>query len=153
MVTATTPVAGGPYSTSCSGAVDSNYTIIYVNGVLTLNAAPLTITASPTSTTYGTAPAVTASYSGFVNTDSSSNLTTQPTCVSTVLATSPVSGSPYTGANTCSGAVDSNYTISYVAGTATVGKAALTITASSAPMTYGGTVPTITPSYAGFVNN
>src|SRR5208282_5785164 len=58
-----------------------------------------------------------------------------------------------TGANTCSGAVDANFTISYLAGSVTVSSAAvLTITASSGAMTYGGTVPTITPIYSGFVN-
>ena len=34
----------------------------------------------------------------------------------------------------------------------TVNKAPLTVTASSGSMTYGGTPPTITPSYTGFVN-
>jgi hypothetical protein len=34
----------------------------------------------------------------------------------------------------------------------TVGPAALTITASTTTMTEGGTVPTVTPSYSGFVN-
>ena len=48
--------------------------------------------------------------------------------------------------------MDSNYTIGYVAGTVLVNKALLTITASSGSMTYGGTVPTITPGYSGFVN-
>ena len=48
--------------------------------------------------------------------------------------------------------MDSNYSISYVAGVVTVSKAPLTITASSGSMTYGGAVPTITPSYSGFVN-
>ena len=37
-------------------------------------------------------------------------------------------------------------------GAVVVGSAALVISASSGSMTYGGSVPTITPSYAGFVN-
>jgi len=63
---------------------------------------------------------VTPSYSAFAGSDTVASLTTAPTCVSTVTAsTAP---GTYTGANTCSGAVDSNYNFSYVAGTAVVGK-------------------------------
>ena len=51
------------------------------------------------------------------------------------------------------GAVDPNYTISYVNGSVDGRtRRPLSVTASSASMTYGGTVPSITPSYAGFVN-
>ncbi len=98
----------------------------------------------------GTVPTITAGYAGFVNGDTSSSLTTKPTCATTVTSSSAVSGSPYP--SSCTGAVDSNYTISYVAGAVTVAKAPLTITASGGSMTYGGTVPTITPGYSGFVN-
>ena len=48
--------------------------------------------------------------------------------------------------------MDPNYTFTYSGGSVTVTPAPLTITASNAPMTYGGTVPTITPAYSGFVN-
>src|SRR5208337_2803652 len=130
--TATSHSPAGSYPSSCSGAVDSNYTISYVNGTVTDSVGTLAITASSASMTYGGAtPVITPSYSGFVNGDTSASLTTP---------------------SSCSGAVDSNYTISYVNGTVTESAAALTITASSGSMTYGGTVPTITPSYSGFVN-
>ena len=51
-----------------------------------------------------------------------------------------------------SGAADPNYTFTYVAGVITVTNAEVpvTVTASSATITYGGTVPAITPSYTGF---
>ena len=117
----------------------------------TVNMAPLTTTASSGSMTYGgTVPTITASYSGFVNGDSASSLTTQPTCSTAATSSSPVSGSPYQ--SSCTGAADSNYTISYVNGTVTVGTATLNITASGGSFTYGGTPPTITASYSGFVN-
>ncbi len=80
-----------------------------------MNKAPLTITASsPTMTYGGTAPTITAGYSGFVNGDTSSSLTTPPTCSTTATGSSPVSAPTYP--SSCSGAVDSNYTMSYVAG-------------------------------------
>ena len=104
------PVSGSPYTASCSGAVDSNYAITYVGGSVTVTPVPLTITASSTSMTYGALkPTITAAYSGFVDGDSSSSLTTKPTCTTAATSSSAVSGSPYT--SSCSGAVDSNYTI------------------------------------------
>ena len=147
--TATSHSPAGSYPSSCSGAVDSNYTISYVNGTVTDSVGTLAITASSASMTYGGAtPVITPSYSGFVNGDTSASLTTPPTCSTTATAHSAAGSYP----SSCSGAVDSNYTISYVNGTVTESAAALTITASSGSMTYGGTVPTITPSYSGFVN-
>ena len=139
--TATSHSAAGSYPSTCSGAVDSNYTISYVNGTVTDSAAALMITASSASMTYGgTPPTITPSYSGFVNGDTAASLTTQPTCSTTATSHSPAGSYP----SSCSGAVDSNYTISYVSGTVTDSAAALVITASSASMTYGGTVPAIT---------
>jgi hypothetical protein len=129
--------------------VDGNYTITYVPGNVTVGKASLTITASsPTMSYGGTVPAITASYSGFVNGDTAASLTTAPTCSTTATSHS----SPGTYTSSCTGAADSNYTISYVAGSVTDSAAALIITASSGTMTYGGTAPTITASYSGFVN-
>ena len=63
----------------------------------TVNQAPLTITASNQTKVYGAAlPTLTASYSGFVNGDTSASLTTQPTLTTTATASSHVSGNPYT---------------------------------------------------------
>ena len=81
--------------------------------------ATLTITANNQTKVYGAAlPTLTASYSGFVNGDTTASLTTQPTLTTTATAGSHVAGSPYS--ITASGAVDSNYTINYVSGTLTV---------------------------------
>jgi hypothetical protein len=129
--------------------VDANYTISYLPGTVTDSAATLVITAGNGTMSYGgTVPPITPSYSGFVNGDTAASLTTPPTCSTTATSHSAVGSYP----SSCSGAVDSNYTISYVGGTVTVTTTPLVITASSATMTLGGTVPTITPSYSGFVN-
>jgi hypothetical protein len=104
----------GSYDITCSGAADPNYTIGYAKGKLTINPARLTITASsPTMVLHGTVPAITPSYNAFVNGDSAAALTTQPTCSTTAMFSSPAGIYP----TTCSGAVDANYTITYVAGT------------------------------------
>ena len=139
----------GTYPSTCSGAVDPNYTISYVSGSVQVNPAPLTIAASSVSMTYGgSMPVILPPYSGFVNGDTSTSLSTAPTCSTSATSSSPVG----TYASTCSGAAGSNYTITYVPGAVVVGSAALVISASSGSMTYGGTAPTITASYSGFVN-
>ena len=139
----------GTYVTSCSGAVDANYTIVYVSGSVQVGAAPLTVSASSATKAYGASvPSITASYSGFVNGDGPGSLTTAPTCTSTASAGSPIG----TYVTSCSGAVDANYTIGYVPGSVQVHSAPLTVSASSASMTYGGAKPTITPTVTGLVN-
>src|SRR5207247_531986 len=113
--TAASHVAGNPYNITASRAVDSDYTITYVAGTLTITSVGLTITADNKTKAYSAPlPTLTASYSGFVNGDASASLTTQPTLTTTASAGSHVSGNPYS--ITASGAVDSDYTIGYVAG-------------------------------------
>ena len=117
----TAPVSGSPYAIvptpgSATGAAATNYTITYVNGYFTVKPAPLTITASSNTVVIGgPVPAITASYAGFVNNEGPNSMTTQPTCKSSV--TSSSAAGIYTGADTCIGAVDTNYAFTYVAGT------------------------------------
>jgi MBG domain (YGX type)/Bacterial Ig domain len=147
-LTATSSTPVGTYSSSCSGAADTNYTISYVPGTVTVTPAPLTVTASSATFTYGgTVPAITAQYSGFVDDDTMASLTAAPSCSTT--ATSSSQPRAYTA--TCTGATSRNYDISYIDGTVTVSPAPLVITASSASMTYLGPVPAIMPGYSGFV--
>jgi hypothetical protein len=148
--TSSSSVAGSPYSSSCSGAVDSNYSITYVPGSVTVNKVGLTITASSGSMTYaGTVPPITASYLGFVNGQTASSLTTQPTCTTTATTSSPVGSYP----TSCSGAVDNNYTITYANGSLTVqiASGAVVLGVNNNPSTYGNSVTltaTVTPSTA-----
>ncbi len=140
MATSSSPVLGSPFGTSCGGAVDPNYAISYTGGTVTVSPAPLTITASSPSMQYGsTPPTITPQYSGFISGDGASSLNPQPTCSTTATNTSPVS--PPTYPSSCSGAADSNYTISYVAGAVTVTKAPIDI-AVSGFQTYGSSTPT-----------
>ena len=141
----------GSYAITASAASDADYTISYVSGTLTITPVGAVITANNQTKVYGAAlPTLTASYSGFVNGDTSASLTTPPALATTATAGSHVSGNPYT--ITASGAVDSDYTISYVSGTLTVTPAPLTITTVSNTKAYGAAVPTLTVSYSGFVN-
>ncbi len=139
----------GTYSSTCTGATDPDYTISTTPGQVVIGAAPLVVTASSAATTYGTAAtAIVPSYSGFVGGDTAASLTTQPTCTTTATESSDVGTYP----TTCGGAVDPNYSISYVGGTVTVSPAPVTITASSAAMTYGGAAPVVTPTVDGLQN-
>jgi hypothetical protein len=98
--------------------------------------APLTITASSASIAYGAAvPAITPSYTGLVPGDSPSSLKTAPACRTTATSSSAVGTYP----STCSGAVDADYTISYVAG-------AITITPASTSVSYTGPMTASTKS-------
>ncbi|HKB14235.1 MAG TPA: MBG domain-containing protein, partial [Vicinamibacterales bacterium] len=134
---------------TAGGAVSPNYTFTYVGGTLTINAAALTITANNKTKVYGASnPALTVSYSGFVNGDTAASLTTPPTASTTATAASAVGTYPITVA----GAVAANYTISYVNGALTVTPATLTITAYDKTRAYGSANPTFTVKYAGFVN-
>ena len=67
---------------TCAGAAATNYSFQYVPGTAVVNQAALTVTAPSTSTTYGTAPVVTASYTGFQNGDGPGSLATVPACSS-----------------------------------------------------------------------
>lgn len=111
--------------------------------------APLTIAAnaanSPSMTYGGVMPAITPGYSGLVNGDTAP--ATAPNCTITA-SSSPVGAYP----TSCSGAVDVRYAVQYQAGTLTVNAAPLTITAGSPSVSYGDSVPSISPGYSGFVN-
>lgn len=145
--TAASPV--GSYPINFSGAADANYTFNYVNGLLSVTPAGLTITADNKAKTYGAAnPALTASYAGFVNGDTASSLDTPAGLSTTATTGSGVSTYPITVA----GAADANYVISFVPGTLTVNPAALTIRAEDKTKVAGTANPPLTATYTGFVN-
>ena len=139
----------GSYTITASGASATGldgtpYQFYYPTGTLTVNTAPLTITANDAAKAYGQ----TASFAG--NAFSSSGLVYSDS-VTSVTETSPGSAAgAATGsyAITPSAAVGSglaNYTITYSTGTLTVNAAALTIIANDAAKTYG--------TSAGFAGN
>jgi subtilisin-like proprotein convertase family protein len=137
---ASSPV--GTYSITIGGAIDSNYSIAFVNGALTVTPAALAITAVNTNKAYGaTLPALTASYNGFVNGDTAASLSTGVTLSTTALASSPVGS--YT--ITPSGAVGANYSITDFAGTLTITQSlSSSIIVSSANPSLPGTNVTFT---------
>jgi hypothetical protein len=102
----------GSYAIYAGGAASNDYAISYVTGTLSVTPAPLTITANNATKMYGAAlPALTASYSGFVNGDGPASLAAPPMLSTTASASSSVLPGGY--ATIASGASDPDYTISY----------------------------------------
>ena len=94
-----------------------NYTPTYHAGNITVNPVPLIATADNKSKIYEDAnPALTITYTGFVNSDGIPQLTTQPVAVTTATITSPVGQYLIT----VSGGVAPNYTFAYVNGILTI---------------------------------
>ncbi len=113
---------GSPYAISYSYGGDANFNAPQNGGgTLTIGKAALTVTASSATVSYGDpAPAITPSFSGFVNGQGSAVLTTQPACTTTY-TTASIPGSAQT--TSCSGAAATNYSFTYVPGSLTVNKA------------------------------
>src|SRR5262249_49877908 len=114
----------------------THYTIALVAAFITVNPAPLTITADNKSKAFGAPiPSLTASYSGFVNGDGPGSLATRATRATTANANSPAGTYPITVA----GATSPNYTIGFVNGTLTITAAgsATALTSSNSPSLFG----------------
>jgi filamentous hemagglutinin family protein len=136
-----------------AGDRQRNGNIFYGTGTLTIDKAPLTITANNSSKTYdgqawsGT-PGV--NYSGFVYGQNASVLN------GSLRFDNGGAGAINAGSYsiTASGLSSSNYAISYVDGSLSISKAPLTITAQNASKTYDGQVWSGSNgvSYSGFVN-
>jgi len=143
--------SAGSYAITASGATGSgldNYTITYLPGTLTVNKAALTITASDASKIYGQTATLSYAVSDLFNGDSVSSVD----LTSTGMATAANVGSYGITASNASGTGLGNYSITYVGGTLTVDKAALTITASNATKAYGQTATLSGYSVSGLVN-
>ena len=125
--TATASFSVGTYAIVpvATGTNLANYTVVYVNGTLTVGQATLTVTAgNANSRAYGCGqPGVlTASATGAINGD-----TFTVTESTTATISSPVG--TYAIVPAATGTNLANYTVVYVNGTLTVGQATLTVTA------------------------
>lgn len=115
--------SGQALAVTFTPADTTNYVPVTNYVAISVTPAPLTITANSTNKIYGAArPTLRASYSGFVNGDTTNNLTAQAVLSTPATAASPVGSY----AITASGAAGTNYTIGYVAGTLTIEKASTT---------------------------
>ncbi|MDP9074990.1 MAG: Ig-like domain-containing protein, partial [Actinomycetota bacterium] len=116
--------------------------------VLTVTPAPLEVRAPSVSAAYGSATPTSfvPSYVGLVEGDTQP--ATPPTCTSTGHTGSPAGVYPIT----CAGGADPNYAFAYTAGTLTITRVPLTVTADNQSRVYGQANPPLTYTIAGFVN-
>ena len=148
---ATATLAGSPYAiTAAAGTLASTngYALAFASlGVLTVTAAPLTVTANAQTRPYGAAnPTLTYVAAGLVNGD-----TLTGALATTATATSSVLGSPY-AITQGTLAASPNYALTYVGANLTVTAAPLTVTANPQSRAYGAANPTLTYAAAGLVN-
>ena len=152
--TATSRSPAGSYSLNVSAGTltATNYDFpSLVGNTLTINQAPLTVTANSISTPYGVLPTLTYTISGFVNGETAAVVNEAPVLSTTANATSPVGTYPISITTGTLSA--SNYDFpTLTPGSLTIGKAVLVVTANAAQMTYSGTVPSLTYTVNGFVN-
>ncbi|MBO7139067.1 MAG: leucine-rich repeat protein [Prevotella sp.] len=143
--TKTSPV--GTYPIKIEKGTVTNSNVTFVDGTLTITAAPLTITAKSYTRKQGEPnPNFEVTYSGFKNDETPSVLTSMPVCSTTATESS----APGTYDITVSGASASNYDISYVKGELTVTQAvAVTVTANSFTRKYGEDNPEFTFTSSG----
>ncbi|MGA2685013.1 MAG: MBG domain-containing protein, partial [Verrucomicrobiota bacterium] len=132
----------------------TNYGFQFVNGILTVNPAALTLTAGSTNKTYGQTmlfKGTEFTSSGLVNGDTVTNVSLSSSGAG---ATASVANSPYAiNASNATGAGLTNYTIQYQPGTLIVNRAPLAVTADDQTRMYSLTNPPLTASYVGFVNS
>ncbi len=116
---------------------------------LTVNPAPLTVTANDAERFYGAPnPALSVRYSGFLNGEDASVLDVVPTASTAANALSNAGLYPIIAA----GGVDNHYAITHVAGVLTVAKAPLAANGPDVSRLYGAANPALPVSYSGFVN-
>ena len=128
----------------------SNYTIAYVNGQLTVTAAPLTVTATNASKIYDSLSFTGGNgwvSSGFVNADTSAVLSGTPTYGGT--SQGAVNAGSYV--ITPGGLSAANYAITFVDGVLAVTPASLTVTADIQSKIYGDADPALTYVSSGLI--
>ncbi|WP_114395644.1 GLUG motif-containing protein, partial [Oleisolibacter albus] len=146
---ANTPVGTALLGGSGASYADGLFQFVY-GGTLTITPAPLTITASGATKTYGSSISVTGyTASGLVSGDSITGLTL---LASGGTGTAAGVGSYTIIASDATGSGLSNYSITYVDGTLTVNPAALTISVGNATKTYGASASLSGYSASGLVN-
>jgi filamentous hemagglutinin family protein len=142
--------AGSAPITIAAGTVvasDYDYQLSFNAGTLTINPAPLTITANNQSRNEGEAnPELTATFSGIVNGDTPTDFPGL-----TVTTTADIDSLPGDYPITVGGATNGNYLITYVGGVLVVGGVpVLTVQADNFLIIYGAALPAFTATITGF---
>ena len=127
----------------------ANYAVLSTNGILTINPAPLTVTAANASRLYGDPnPSSSGTITGIRNND---NITA--TFASAATAASAVGTYPITPTLVDPAARLGNYSVTSVNGTLTVNQAPLSVTTANSTRLYGDVNPAFTGTITGLKNS
>jgi hypothetical protein len=140
-------VNAGTYPIACSGNTNPNYAATYVEGTLTVNPKPVTVTADDKSKTYGSGdPSFTFDVAGLESGDTLAGVSCDISGDHANAGTYPIS---------CSGNTNGNYAATYVAGTLTVSPKPVTGSFTADDKVYDGTADAaiLTRSLEGKVGN
>ena len=149
--TASSAVGSYAITASAGSLAAANYDFRFTAGTLTVTNATLRVTADDQSRLYGDAnPALSASFSGFVNGETASVVSGAPTLTTSATASSAVGSYAITAS--AGSLAAANYSFSFVAGTLTVTPATLTVTADDHSKVYGDANPALSASFSGFKN-
>ena len=150
VTTASSLSNAGAYDITVSGGSSDNYDLTYVNGILTIDKALLSVSVEDAEKLYGGAnPDFVLLFDGYVKNDGNNDLTTMPEVQTD--ATELTSVGEYD--IEVSGGESENYSFDYSFGTLTISKAPLTVTAEDQEMVYGSDLPAFTFNILGFVND
>ena len=155
--TTLTPLAGGLHAITVAYGGDANYNSSTgtLSGGEQVDKAPLTVTADDKTRPYGQANPVplTASYTGFVNSEDfiTSDLQGSPACSTLADATSSVIGSPYAISCSMGTLTSADYSFTFADGSMTITKAtSSTVIASNHDPSVFGQAVTFTATIGGF---
>jgi autotransporter-associated beta strand protein len=152
---ATASVAGGPYAITATlndpSSLLGNYTVTYNTGSLAVTPAPLTVTPTNETKSYGsTFTAFAGTLAGLENGDNITASYASPGAA----ATAGVVGGPYAITATLGdpNSLLGNYTVTYNSGSLAVTPAPLTVTPANETKTYGSTFTAFAGTLAGLEN-
>ena len=130
----------------------TDYTSATSTVTLVVTQATLTVTANSAAMTYGAGlPAFSDTITGFVNGDTAPTAVTGAASLTTTATSASATGTyPITASIGTLAAA--NYTFTFNAGTLTIGKAQLMVTASNVSVPYGSAIPTLPYTITGFQN-
>ena len=121
------PLKAGSITLTLSQKASKNYTAASKTIKISVNKAPLTVTADNATRPYGSAnPTFTLSYTGFVNGETEAALAVKPTATCSATSTSPAGTYDITAA----GGKSDNYSFSYKKGTLTITSSSVQISIS-----------------------
>ena len=152
------PLSKSPYSITISNALGiglTNYSVGYNAGQLTVNPAPLTITALNSNKVYG--QTITFAGTEFAATALQNGETLSRVALASggAAPTATVTGSPYpiVPSAVTGGTLDpANYAITYAPGALAVSRANLIVTANNASRNYGAADPAYSAAFTGLAN-